>query len=244
MATQESSVLFSLHELREMEHDRIREEAEHERRRQEAEIRAREAEERRVREAEETRLRAIEEARREAHLERERLAAEERVRMHEAEVRARTEEQNRLEAARFEAETRTAMALQQTFPYGKVIGGALLSVGAVVVALVLIMQRNDAETVKRAAAAAARVDADQREMAAQHAQEQKRLEQQLADLKDRMKASRDLANEGSQRRQVEEKHRVARPRGPKAPPPTATKNPAIKLDPASLIDPTGGLKLD
>lgn len=102
--SKESSVLFNLKELMNLEEDRVKTEEDERRRREEEERRRREEEIRRRREEEEARLRAEEEARVEA----ERLAREEeervlrerrehevRVQM-EMEARARAEEAERL----------------------------------------------------------------------------------------------------------------------------------------------------
>ena len=112
----ESSVLFSLKELMNLEEDRIRQEEADKKRQEEAAIQARMEAERRVREEEQARLRAAED---------ERLAVEARAReetarleaMRQAQVeRARAEAENaaRLEQIRRQQEhERQLMALQQ-----------------------------------------------------------------------------------------------------------------------------------
>ena len=100
----ESSVLFNLKELMDLEEDRIKDEEEERRRAEEEERRRKEEEERRKREEEEARLRAEEEARlaeerkkreEEERKKREKEEAEMRVRL-EAEAKARAAEQQRL----------------------------------------------------------------------------------------------------------------------------------------------------
>jgi hypothetical protein len=96
----ESSVLFSLRELRSIEEERIAEEESARRRAEEERRRAAEEAERRAREEEEARRRAIEEAERRGREELERVHREERLRVEEAERRARVEAQANLEQQR------------------------------------------------------------------------------------------------------------------------------------------------
>lgn len=96
----ESSVLFSLRELRSIEEERIAEEEAARRRAEEERRRAAEEAERRAREEEDARRRAVEEAERRGREEIEQRTREERLRMEEAERRARVEAQANLEQQR------------------------------------------------------------------------------------------------------------------------------------------------
>ena len=100
---QESSVLFSLRELRNIEEERVKTEEESERARLEAERRAKEEEVRRAREAEEARVRADQERLRQEQLEMERIAHDAQVRLQEAQHRAQIEQATKLEAHRIDS---------------------------------------------------------------------------------------------------------------------------------------------
>jgi colicin import membrane protein len=102
----ESSVLFSLKELMNLEEERIKQEEEERKRREEAELQARLDAERRAREEEERRLKAEEERRRaEEQRAREEAARLEAIRQAEIEkARVEAENQARLEAMRRQQE--------------------------------------------------------------------------------------------------------------------------------------------
>jgi hypothetical protein len=87
----ESSVLFSLKELRRLEDERVKAEADARRAQVEAERRAKVEAEQRARDEETRRAREEEERRRRAESEREARAREDRLRLEEAERRARVE---------------------------------------------------------------------------------------------------------------------------------------------------------
>jgi colicin import membrane protein len=123
----ESSVLFSLRELRSIEEERIAEEEAARRRAEEERKRAVEEAERRVREEAEARRLAAEEAERRGREEVERRHREERLRVEEAERRARVEAQANLEQQRLahEMELR-AMEVRRKRPTALIAVAAIL----------------------------------------------------------------------------------------------------------------------
>ena len=100
----ESSVLFSLRELQQIEEDRISEEEESARLAEEERIRGKMEAERLAREQEEARLRGEEEAERLAREAREQADRDGQLRLQESETRARIEAQQKLEAERLQHE--------------------------------------------------------------------------------------------------------------------------------------------
>ena len=128
----ESSVLFSLRELREIEEERIQEEHTAKKRAEEDRIRAQQEAERRAREEEEGRRRAAEQAERAAREAVENREREERLRVEEAERRARVEAQAHLEQQRMHKELEIrAIEAQKSKPTWliAVAGGLVLVVG-------------------------------------------------------------------------------------------------------------------
>lgn len=128
----ESSVLFSLRELREIEEERIQEEHTAKKRAEEDRIRAQQEAERRAREEEEGRRRAAEQAERAAREAVENREREERLRVEEAERRARVEAQANLEQQRMHKELEIrAIEAQKSKPTWliAVAGGLVLVVG-------------------------------------------------------------------------------------------------------------------
>jgi colicin import membrane protein len=123
----ESSVLFSLRELRSIEEERIAEEEAARRRAEEERKRAAEEAERRVREEAEARRQAAEDAERRGREEVERRHREERLRVEEAERRARVEAQANLEQQRLahEMELRV-MEVQRKRPTALIAVAAVL----------------------------------------------------------------------------------------------------------------------
>ena len=111
----ESSVLFSLRELRTIEEERVEEEKDAAREAEEQRIRAERDAERKIREEEEARVAAVEQAERQAREEVERRQREEQMRLEETERRARVEAQARLEQERLtkEMEIRAVEASRQ-----------------------------------------------------------------------------------------------------------------------------------
>jgi colicin import membrane protein len=128
----ESSVLFSLRELREIEEERIQEEHSAKKKAEEDRIRAQQEAERRAREEEEGRRRAAEQAERSAREAVENREREERLRVEEAERRARVEAQASLEQQRMHKELEIrAIEAQKSKPTWliAVAGGLVLVVG-------------------------------------------------------------------------------------------------------------------
>ncbi len=163
--SKESSVLFSLKELMNLEEDRVKQEADAKTRAAQAEVQARLDAERRVREEEEARMRAADDARRAEELrQREEAARHEAIRVAEVE-RARLDAENRarLEAMRHqqEHEQRVAAISQQSGKKQATLIAA--GIGAVLfLALVggglFIKKQNDANEAQAAAAEAQRQD--------------------------------------------------------------------------------------
>ncbi len=128
----ESSVLFSLRELREIEEERIQEEHTAKKQAEEARVRAQQEAERRAREEEEGRRRAAEQAERSAREAVENREREERLRVEEAERRARVEAQASIEQQRMHKELEIrAIEAQKKKPTWliAVAGGLVLVVG-------------------------------------------------------------------------------------------------------------------
>jgi hypothetical protein len=123
----ESSVLFSLRELRSIEEERIAEEESARRRADDERRRAAEDAERRVREEEDARRQAAADAERRGREEVERLHREERLRVEEAERRARVQAQANLDQQRMahEMELR-AMEVQRKRPTALIAVAAIL----------------------------------------------------------------------------------------------------------------------
>jgi colicin import membrane protein len=123
----ESSVLFSLRELRSIEEERIAEEEAARRRADEERRKAAEESERRVRDAEDARRLAAEEAERRGREEAERHHREGRLRVEEAERRARVEAQAQLEQQRLHKEMELrAIEVQRKRPTALIAVAVLL----------------------------------------------------------------------------------------------------------------------
>jgi colicin import membrane protein len=176
----ESSVLFSLKELMNLEEDRIRQEDDEKKKRAEAEVQARAEAEKRAREQEQARLHAEEERRRgeeqrkkeeAARVEAIRHAEVEKARV-EAEQRAQLEAMSKQQAHQLQMSTlqhdehKKKLQRMVTFSIG---GGALLLIGGLFLYFGKIKPENDA---REAAARAAFV---------QQAEESKKLQAQLAE---------------------------------------------------------------
>lgn len=179
----ESSVLFSLRELRSIEETRVREEEDAAKAAEEARIRARMDEERRGREVEEAKIRAQEDAARRDREMADQRAREDAVRVQEAEARARAEQNAQLEAQRLQHE----MELRRREVEKKRPTWLLITVGAAVVAavvaVVLMVRSNTAsdEADRRARASeAAKLEANVKREKAEA--EQRELARQLTEL--------------------------------------------------------------
>lgn len=171
MADKESSVLFSLQELMNLEKSRVLEEERDKQRRLEAEARARLEAEQRAREAEESRLRAEEERRRNEEMRR-RLEDAQIEAAKEAEIeRRRLAERHELEMAalaRQREHEKELEAIAAARPKGvprsilAAVGVAMLAAAAAIVFLAFVQPVNAAkEAVQRAQVAAASDDPKQ-----------------------------------------------------------------------------------
>src|SRR5260370_11352268 len=176
----ESSVLFSLKELMNLEEDRIRQEDDEKRKRAEAEVQARQEAERRAREQEQARLHAEEERRRTdeqrkkeeaARVEAIRHAEVEKARV-EAEQRAKLQVMSQQQAHQLQLSTlqhdehKKKLQRMVTFSVG---GGAILLIGGLFLYFGKIKPDNDA---REATARAALV---------QQAEESRKLQAQLSE---------------------------------------------------------------
>ena len=129
----ESSVLFSLRELRNLEDDRVKSEADAAAAREAAEKQAKLDAERRAREEEEAKLRAEQERVRAEQERKDALEREERIRVQETERKAQVEAQMQLEQQRLHLEHQQKLAAAPTkshkMLYGIVAGMAVLVIG-------------------------------------------------------------------------------------------------------------------
>ena len=176
----ESSVLFSLKELMNLEEDRIRQEDDEKKKRAEAEVQARQEAERRARDQEQARLHAEEERRRgddmrkkeeAARLEAIRHAEIEKARV-EAEQRARLEAMSQQQAHQLQLSTlqhdehKKKLQRMVTLSVG---GGAILLIGALFLYFGKIKPESDAR------------EATTRAALVQQAEEARKLQSQLAE---------------------------------------------------------------
>ncbi len=176
----ESSVLFSLKELMNLEEDRIRQEDEERKRRAEAEVQARLEAERRAREQEQARLQAEEERRRtDEQRKKEEAARLDAIRHAEVEkARVEAEQRARIEAMSRQQEHQLQMSalehdehkkkLQRIATFG-VGGGAILLIGGLFLYFGKIKPESDARELAA------------RQALVQQAEESKKLQQQLSE---------------------------------------------------------------
>lgn len=177
----ESSVLFSLRELRSIEEERIQEEDQAKKRAEEDKVRAREDAERRAREEEEGRRRAIEDAERRERETRENREREDRLRVEEAERRARVEAQASLEQQRMHKELEIrAVEAQRKKPTWliAVAGGLVIAVGL----LGFWAYNKSQESEAKEKAAAARLAMLEQEMASAQADLDKLIKEKDAEF--------------------------------------------------------------
>jgi colicin import membrane protein len=222
----ESSVLFSLKELMNLEEDRIRQEDDEKKRRAEADAQARLEAERHARDQEQARLQVEEERRHgeeqrkkeaAARLEAIRHAEIEKARM-EAEQRGKMEAMTQQQAHQLQMSTlqhdehKKKLQRMVTFSVG---GGTILLIGSLLLYFGKI--KPDAEA-REAATRAALV---------QQAEEAKKLQAQLTeqsqrvnDLMGQLEAAQDEKTRAELRRKIQEEQRkrddLVRPRAPKA----------------------------
>jgi colicin import membrane protein len=238
MAVEESSVLFSLNELRSIEQDRVAEEREWERARREAERNAREQAEQRAREDVARRRLEREQALRREESERARAEADERIRLREEELRVQAELEARREAVRVEAEARARLALERRFPVGGVVAATLLAVGTVVVGMMLYMQKSGAEVTAHERAIETRIAEEQRARERDHAAELMRYRAQLELLRARLERVR-AAEEPAPPPASPADRRRGRGHSPRSSAPTHPGNQSIPA--GALKDPAFGM---
>jgi hypothetical protein len=154
MAENESSVLFSLRELRGIDDQRRQDEDAARRAAEEAATRARLEAERVAREQAEARQQAIAEAERAAREAVEHAAREERIRIEEAERRARVEAQARLEQQRMAQEMEIrALEVQKRRPTGLIAVAVVLVLAVAGLGVFLVKRGNEADALARKNAA-------------------------------------------------------------------------------------------
>lgn len=184
----ESSVLFSLKELMNLEQERISQEAANQQRQAREARERRESEERAAREAEERRVRDAEEARRaEEQRSREDAARVEAIKQAELE-RAKTEAEHRArlqaEAAQREHEAQLVKIRQQSSARRtKIVASAAITLLAIAIAGLVFKWKQDQDLAARERNRAAEDFARLKEEADRIRKEREQLEQQYADAK-------------------------------------------------------------
>jgi colicin import membrane protein len=245
MDTSDSSVLFSLNELRSLELQRQREEEEFQRARIAAEERTREEEARRLREEEERRAHEAEEARRAAELERERRVFEEKRKQREEALQAEIERQARLEAARVEAETRAQLELRPRSLMPLIAAAGVIAAGGI--AMFVVMSRHDARVAAEQAAMAAKIRAEERAADAVRQDDRRRVQATIEALEKRLAAARSVpeapgTKDGGLRPPDDKKDDKKKARTHAQPAKPAKPGvPPMMLDPKSFLDPTAGI---
>jgi hypothetical protein len=239
----ESSVLFSLKELRRLEDERVKGEADARKAEVEAERRAKLEAEQRVRDEEARRLREEEDRRRRVEDERQARLREDRLRVEEAERRARVEGELQLKERLLleEQRQRTAQGrhLGRSAWIAAMVGGALfVAVGGGLAAWVSRLHRTEKETLQReiarrgeeARAAQASLDAKIRDL-------EERARRALGEAKTAKDQARILSDLKRQKQAIE----ATRPRPPSRPAPAA--QPPVRGFGKPHIDetPLGGL---
>jgi len=209
MEQKESSVLFSLKELMNLEEDRIRQEEETKRAQAEATERARADAERRAREEEEARIRAEENRRRteEARV-REEAARLEALRLGEVEkARVEAEQRARMEAMTAQQAHEAQLARIKQDESKKKLRNTIVGI-SVAAALVIgggiygLVRLNTEKEQKEQAAAALREqsEAEQKRLTAQLKEQNDKIEKLLADLT----SAKDEAQRAAIQKQLEE----------------------------------------
>jgi colicin import membrane protein len=241
----ENSVLFSLNELRNIEQDRVKGEEEAERARIEAERRAREEEIRRAKEAEEAKVRAEQDRQRREIEEKERIAREHDLRLKESERRAQIEAAAKLEQARIEAEARARIEGKK-FPTTQVVGGVIALVLLAGGIMTYLVYNHNQEVARIQAEAAAKADAERKQLLAQQEADRQKLEAQLSALQGELSKAHTDEERAKIRAQMAAtqtaRARVASSkssRGGDEKPASPSKKPAVK----DTNDPLGGLGL-
>src|SRR6266568_2519863 len=177
----ESSLLFSLRELRQIEEDRIKSEETAARQREEDARAAAAAEVRRQREEEERKRREIEDAERARQDAEERRQREDMLRLQESEKRAQVEAQARLEEQRLKMEIE-AKAREASTKRARIlvaVSASLLVIAVIAVLLVKWSKDREAESALKAQIANQRVA----EESAKREAQQRQIERVLADIR-------------------------------------------------------------
>jgi colicin import membrane protein len=234
MHNTESSVLFSLNELKRLETDRQEDERQAERARLEAERRTRLEAERLAREAEERRLRADEARRVRQAQARERARRNDELRHRGLEQRLALEAQLAIDKARVEAEARAMVSLRQSSPWPRVLIMTAALMGVVGSGVFYYMRATDDELARQRAVAEARERQEAAQLAAREASTERELAAELDRLRAQLKSTASTAAEPVARptRPVESRRHAPRKTAPKA----KTQTPAA---PANSDDPLG-----
>ncbi|MCC6999626.1 MAG: hypothetical protein IT370_33780 [Deltaproteobacteria bacterium] len=183
----ESSVLFSLRELRNLEDDRVKSEAEAAAAREAAEKQAKADAERSAREAEEAKLRAEQERVRAEQERKEALEREERIRVQEAERKAQVEAQMQLEQQRLHHEHEQALAAAPKRSH-KVLYAIVASMVVLVIVLGVVFYQNKQKTDRERRQSAAILAALQKQLSDADA-ESKAVNDRIKVLTDRLAAA-------------------------------------------------------
>jgi colicin import membrane protein len=211
----ESSVLFSLKELMNLEQERIAQEAANQQRQAREARERREAEERALREAEERRLREADEVRRAAEQrQREEAARVEAIKQAELE-RAKSEAEHRAKlaavAAQHEHEAQLTKIRQQSSARKVKVGASIaITILAFMIAGLVFKWKQDQERAAYEQDVAAKALAQAKEEQQRLAEEQKKLQQQIADAEKEHQrieeALRNAKTEADRRRLIDEKN--------------------------------------
>jgi colicin import membrane protein len=211
----ESSVLFSLKELMNLEEDRIKQEDEEKKKRAEADMRSRQDSEKRAREEEEMRLKGEEERRRlEEQRKKEEAARVEGARAAEIEkARIEAEQRARMESLTQQQEHERQLSALQHDSHKKklerrvsVIAGSLVAVLAIFLGVYFGKIKPEQERKEREAAAAI---AQQQEDAARKAKDLERLQTQVNELLSQLTDAKSDADKASLKAKIAEAQSAA-----------------------------------
>ncbi len=238
----ESSVLFSLRELRNLEDDRVKSEADAAAAREAAEKQAKADAERSAREAEEAKLRAEQERVRAEQERKDALEREERIRVQETERKAQIEAQMQLEQQRLHHEHEQKLAAAPKRSH-KVLYAIVASMVVLVIVLGVVFYMNKQKTDRERRQSAAVLAMLQKQLADADA-ESKAVNDRIKVLTDRLAAAStpeerdaigaDIAketkkSEGITRKRKDLGEKMKNPKG-------------LKLEDLNTTDALGGIK--
>jgi hypothetical protein len=211
----ESSVLFSLDELRQLERDRLEEERQAEEDRRAAERLARLELERQARLEAERLWQEAETERAQLTQARERARLEEELRRHELEQRMAIEEKLAVEKARVEAEARAREVLRRASPWPRLVLMTSALVSVLGGGVFYYMRAATDELARQRAQAEARERRDAAQILSRQASTERQLAAELDRLRAQLKAAMAVAREPPHEREQaasEPRRHVAAPR--------------------------------